>query len=554
MHALVKAHDAILLTNVEIGPSVSNVGEICDHVLADIRPYAMMYSDVKELYQLLRSPHLQSLLSCHDVVASREFQPKLENVPFEVDEDEETVKIVQLVKSQDTLAGAKNAEPIVGATIKAEDSTGRILIARVMHGGAADRSGLISVGDEVIEVNGINVEGTTPTDVLKILQDAEHTITFKLVPAVGRPPLRESRVRLKALFDYNPFEDKYIPCKEAGLGFVKGDIIHIVSQDDPYWWQARRECDRTMRAGLIPSKALQKKRVLHERSERGGGGGDGGGLSPSLLCGVGRRMIEEEDEVGSPTTPGGCLGPGKTKTKKIMYDLTENDDFDREEIATYEEVARLFPRTGRYRPIILIGPPGVGRNELKRRLIALDPERYKATVPHTSRPKKPTETDGVDYFFSPREQMQLDIETGKFLEHGEFRGNLYGTSVDSIKELIGAGYQPILSPHYQALKMLRTPELKPYIIYIKPPSFEVLKETRHQAYARSTFDETNSRSFTDDEFRDMIQAGKKIEFLYGHWFDLEVTNDDLNGAFETLVRAIRRLDQDAQWVPASWVQ
>ena len=38
-----------------------------------------------------------------------------------------------------------------------------------MHGGAADRSGLISVGDEVIEVNGINVEGKTPNDVLKIL-------------------------------------------------------------------------------------------------------------------------------------------------------------------------------------------------------------------------------------------------------------------------------------------------------------------------------------------------------------------------------------------------
>merc|ERR1719412_2761319 len=227
MHALVKAHDAILLTNVEIGPSVSNSGEICEQVLADIRPYAMMYADVKELYQILRSSHLQSLFSSHDIVASREFQPKLDNVPFEVDEDEETVKIVQLVKSQDTVAGAKNAEPIVGATIKAEDATGRILIARVMHGGAADRSGLIAVGDEVIEVNGINVEGHTPTDVLKILQEAEHTITFKLVPNVGKPSLRESRVRLKALFDYNPF-------------------------DDPYWWQARRECDRTMRAGLIP--------------------------------------------------------------------------------------------------------------------------------------------------------------------------------------------------------------------------------------------------------------------------------------------------------------
>jgi MAGUK p55 subfamily member 3/7 len=46
------------------------------------------------------------------------------------------------------------------------------------------------------------------------------------------------------------------------------------------------------------------------------------------------------------------------KTKKIMYDLAENDDFEREEIATYEEVAKLFPRSGTFRPIILIGAPG----------------------------------------------------------------------------------------------------------------------------------------------------------------------------------------------------
>ena len=119
---------------------------------------------------------------------------------------------------------------------------------------------------------------------------------------------------------------------------------------------------------------------------------------------------------------------------------------------------------------------------------------------------------------------------------------------------VDAGYQPVLSPHYQALKMLRTPELKPYIVFIKPPSFEVLKETRHQSYARSTFDETNSRSFTDDEFKEMIEAANRIEFLYGHWADLELVNDDLGGCLESLVRAIRRLDQEAQWVPASWVQ
>jgi len=56
-----------------------------------------------------------------------------------------------------------------GATIKTDEETGKIVIARIMHGGAADRSGLIHVGDEVCEVNGINVEGKTPNDVLKIL-------------------------------------------------------------------------------------------------------------------------------------------------------------------------------------------------------------------------------------------------------------------------------------------------------------------------------------------------------------------------------------------------
>lgn len=69
------------------------------------------------------------------------------------------------------------------------------------------------------------------------------------------------------------------------------------------------------------------------------------------------------------------------KTKKIMYDAAENDDFDREEIPTYEEVAKLYPRPGLYRPVVLIGPPGVGRNELKRRLMATDPDKYKTPVP-----------------------------------------------------------------------------------------------------------------------------------------------------------------------------
>lgn len=114
----------------------------------------------------------------------------------------------------------------------------------------------------------------------------------------------------------------------------------------------------------------------------------------------------------------------------------------------------------------------------------------------TSRQPQQGEINGKEYHFVTREKMEEDINDGKFIEYGEYKGNLYGTNSESVSSLVNAGYVCLLNPHYQALKMLRTPQLRPYIIYVKPPTFEVLKETRNEARARSTFDESNSRGFT----------------------------------------------------------
>ncbi|XP_011160119.1 MAGUK p55 subfamily member 7 isoform X3 [Solenopsis invicta] len=509
LNALVNVHNKILnnLKNDKFFPVLSNSMDINADILNLLKSKMHISSEFKELFYLLQKPHLQGLLCAHDAVAQKDYHPRLPEIPLEVDEDEETVKIVQLVKSNEPL-GEAGVEPIVGATIKTCEETGKIVIARIMHGGAADRSGLIHVGDEVIEVNGISVEGKTPSFVLHILQNSEGTITFKIVPADSKSGVRESKVRVKAHFSYVAADDPYIPCKEAGLDFVKGDVLHIVSQDDAYWWQARREGDRNMRAGLIPSRALQERRILLERKEK-----------------------EKSDE-----------------------DNIKNDDFDREEVPTYEEVAKLYPRPGLYRPVVLIGPPGVGRNELKRRLMESDTEKYRTPVPYTSRPPRPGEVDGKEYHFVTREKMQEDIETGKFIEYGEYKGNLYGTTSESVTSLVNVGYVCLLNPHYQALKMLRTPQLRPYVIYVKPPTFEVLKETRNEARARSTFDENNSRGFTDDEFHEILLSAERIEFLYSHLFDEVIVNADLSTAFEQLVNAIHRVVSEPLWVPASWVQ
>ncbi|XP_045531907.1 MAGUK p55 subfamily member 7 isoform X1 [Pieris brassicae] len=554
LHALVQVHNKIVAKGKDdkFYPLLSNAMQVTLEVLEMFGELKTVSKEFQELLSLLQKPHFQAILCTHDAVAQKDYYPHLPDIPPDGDEDEETVKIVQLVKSDEPLGGALSAEPIVGATIKTDEETGKIVIARVMHGGAADRSGLIHAGDEVIEVNGISVENKTPADVLDILQNSEGTITFKLVPSFGKGGSRESKVRVRALFNYNSDEDPYIPCKEAGLNFKKGDILHIVSQDDAYWWQARRENDKVMRAGLIPSRALQEGRIIHER-QSDPQSTDG---KPALCSPTNGNTDCSPKTPCSPTPNATALLPCKStpKVKKIIYDIKENDDFDREMIPTYEEVARLYPRPGFVRPIVLVGAPGVGRNEMRRRLIATDPEKYVTPIPYTSRPLKPSEQNGKEYVFVTREKMEQDIADGKFIEHGEYKGNLYGTSAESVETIVNSGRVCVLSPHWQALKMLRTTRLRPYIVFVKPPSFERLVETRTNANARSTFDKESSRAFTEEEFHDIIRSSTRINFLYGYMFDEEIVNEDLASALSQLLKTSWRVQSEPLWVPASWVQ
>uniref|UniRef100_A0A3B5BBY2 MAGUK p55 subfamily member 7-like n=1 Tax=Stegastes partitus TaxID=144197 RepID=A0A3B5BBY2_9TELE len=332
--------------------------------------------EVKELFALLSKPHFKTLLSVHDAVAQRDFEPALPPVPDDaLDDDEDSVKIVSLVKTNEPL----------GATIRRDKSTGAIFVARIMRGGAADKSGLIHEGDELKEVNGVSLEHRKPKEILPLLARSKSEVKFKIVPAFceDEVPTDKEKLFVRALFDYDPSEDPTIPCQDAAVAFQRGDVLQILSTEDETWWQARRAEDSDSRAGLIPSKELHERRVALQR--------------PAALSTPDKSTVSFPAGLRRSFRLGRKSSWAKEAARFRRWSAGVHGSICP---PTYIEVIPYHREPkDRHRLVVLVGPSGVGVNELKRRLLISDPDRYGVTVPYTTREKRRQESEGVDYHF-----------------------------------------------------------------------------------------------------------------------------------------------------------
>ncbi|XP_062377064.1 MAGUK p55 subfamily member 7 isoform X2 [Sardina pilchardus] len=528
LHSLVKIHEKLQSYEDSSPAPVLQTAESLASDLAEELQNKTLTGDIKELIKLLSKPHIKSLLSVHDTVAQKSYDPELPPLPDDLDDEEDSVKIIRLVK---------NKEPL-GATIKKDEHTGAIIVARIMRGGAADRSGLIHVGDELREVNGIPVDGKKPEEIILILSQSQGAITFKIVPGIKEePPIKDPKMFVRALFDYEPAEDKAIPCKEAGMSFQRGDILQVMSQDDATWWQARHHSDTNPRAGLIPSKQFQERRLALRRP-------------PATLPPP--QKISSRRSLGLRRSF--RLSRRDKKTNKSMYECKKSDQYDTADVPTYEEVASYRRQHGaRHRLVVLVGPTGVGLNELKRKLLISDPQHFGVTVPHTTRPKRNQETDGVEYHFISKHLFETDIHNNKFIEYGEYKGNYYGTSLDSVRSVLSKNKVCLLDVQPHTVKHLRTAEFKPLVVYVAPPPLERLRETRKNAKVISGRDDkTSTKAFTEEDFQEMISNAKTMESQYGHLFEKVIVNDDLTAASSELKLALKKVEVDTHWVPVSW--
>uniref|UniRef100_A0A2K6LRV5 MAGUK p55 subfamily member 4 n=2 Tax=Rhinopithecus TaxID=542827 RepID=A0A2K6LRV5_RHIBE len=501
--------------------------------------------EIQELRQMLQAPHFKALLSAHDTIAQKDFEPLLPPLPDNIPESEEAMRIVCLVKNQQPL----------GATIKRNEITGDILVARVIHGGLAERSGLLYAGDKLVEVNGVSVEGLDPEQVIHILAMSRGTIMFKVVPVSDPPVNSQKMVYVRAMTEYWPQEDPDIPCMDAGLPFQKGDILQIVDQNDALWWQARKISDPATCAGLVPSNHLLKRKqrefwwsqpyqphtclksTLYEETFESDKEEFVGYGQKFFIAGFRRsmRLCRRKSHLSPLHASVCCTGS--------CYSAVG---------APYEEVVRYQRRpSDKYRLIVLMGPSGVGVNELRRQLIEFNPSHFQSAVPHTTRTKKSYEMNGREYHYVSKETFESLIYSHRMLEYGEYKGHLYGTSVDAVQTVLDERKICVMDLEPQDIQVVRTHELKPYVIFIKPSNMRCMKQSRKNA--KIITDYFVDMKFKDEDLQEMENLAQRMETQFGQFFDHVIVNDSLHDACAQLLSAIQKAQEEPQWVPATWI-
>ncbi len=176
--------------------------------------------------------------------------------------------------------------------------------------------------------------------------------------------------------------------------------------------------------------------------------------------------------------------------------------------------------------LVVSAPSGAGKTTLCRRL--LEETELVFSVSHTTRPPRPGEVHGQDYYFVDRKTFEDLIARGGFLEWAEVHGHLYGTSKAEIERLQAQGRDILLDIDVQGASQVRSRlGSEAVFVFILPPSLE---ELERRLRARGT---------EKEEVLQRRLTRAREELAFAPWFDYVVVNDRLEEALEDLLAIIR---------------
>ncbi|XP_040041003.1 disks large homolog 1 isoform X15 [Gasterosteus aculeatus] len=291
---------------------------------------------------------------------------------------------------------------------------------------------------------------------------------------------------VRALFDYDGSASDLSTANQV-LPFHFGDVLHVSSAGEEEWWPARHlnppppNCPEV---GVIPSRRRAEKK---ERSR----------LKTVRVTRSQDKSDQDDKELvtsGTSDSESSCSG-------------------QEEILLTYQPV--MQQEVNYTRPVIVLGPM---KDRINDDLISEFPDKFGSCVPHTTRPRRDYEVDGRDYhFMSSREFMEQEIQEHKFIEAGQYNNHLYGTSIQSVKEVAEKGKHCILDVSGNAIKRLQLASLHPIAVFIRPRNVDNILEMNKrlsEEQARKTFDRAVKLEQEFTEFFSAIVHGSTLEEVY----------------------------------------
>jgi len=157
---------------------------------------------------------------------------------------------------------------------------------------------------------------------------------------------------------------------------------------------------------------------------------------------------------------------------------------------------------------IISAPSGAGKTTLyKMALEGVD--HLSPSVSYTTRPKRGTEIEGVDYCFVSKEDFDTMIADNEFIEWAEVHGNKYGTPKKGIHEKLDKGEDILFDIDVQGARNLKAQFPDAVLIFVLPPSFDILKERLNSRNTNET-DDINVRM---DNALQEVKAVKDFDYL-----------------------------------------
>ncbi len=176
--------------------------------------------------------------------------------------------------------------------------------------------------------------------------------------------------------------------------------------------------------------------------------------------------------------------------------------------------------------IVFSGPSGVGKGTVRQEIFSTSDHKFEYSVSMTTRPQRPGEVDGVDYFFRTREEFEELIKNGQMLEYAEYVGNYYGTPLTYVNETLDKGIDVFLEIEVQGALQVKSKVPDGVFIFLTPPD---LKELKDRLVGRGTD--------SAEVIAKRIERAKE-EIALMREYDYAVVNDEVPLAAERVKRII----------------